>query len=44
MARRRIGNEWVEDPTEEVAVAPKKATKSKAKVKKSDEEQPSESD
>ena len=43
MARRRIGNEWVEDPTEEVAVAPKKA-KSKSKVKKDDEEQPSESD
>ena len=42
MARRRIGNEWVEDPTEEVAVAPKKATKKK--VKKSGEEQHSESD
>ena len=37
MARRRIGNDWVEDPTEEVAVAPKKAKKSK--VKKSGEKQ-----
>ena len=41
MARKRIGNEWVEDPTEEVAVAPKKAKK---KGKKSGEEQQSESD
>ena len=41
MARKRIGNEWVVDPTEAVAVAPKKAKK---KVKKSGEEQQSESD
>jgi len=41
MTRRRLGNEWVEDPTEEVAVAPKKAKK---KVKKSGKEQQSESD
>jgi hypothetical protein len=42
MSRRRIGNTWVEDPPKEVPVEPKK--KSKSKVKKDDEEQPSGSD